>query len=64
MIDVRGKVNYRKGIAYFQDYHDAVSVCRALPDGVRVVSYLEGYAVQYRRSGGYWPEGDTGYGVR
>ena len=64
MMQVLGEVKYRKGIAYFQDLHDAVSVCRALPDGARVVSYLEGYAVQYRRSGGYWPEVDTGYGVR
>ena len=60
MIDVRGKVNYHKGIAYFQDLHDAVSVCRALPDGARVVSYLEGYAVQYRVSGPYFPEMEEG----
>ncbi len=60
---VLGEVKYRKGIAYFQDLHDATSVCRSLPDGARVVAYLEGYAVQYRKSGPYFPELDDGGGI-
>ena len=49
-------VKYHKGIAYFQNFSDANEVAKRLGGESRVVSYQLGYAVQYRKSGPYFPE--------
>jgi hypothetical protein len=59
MPTVLGQVKYLKGIAYFQNLHDALSIMHALTPTARVVPYLEGYAIQYRTSGPYYPELET-----
>lgn len=43
-----------KGIAYFKAHKDAR--LKAEEVGGRVVDYTRGYAVQYAKSGPYWPE--------
>lgn len=50
------KIKYHKGIAYFQDVCDAAALVRKLGADSRVVAYERGYAVQYVRSGAYFPE--------
>ncbi len=50
------KVRYSKGIAYFQDVCDAAALVRRLGCDSRVVAYELGYAVQYVRSGAYFPQ--------
>ena len=45
-----------KGVAYFQEYNAAKVVRDQLPAGARIVDYTRGWAVQYFRSGPYYPE--------
>jgi hypothetical protein len=56
MPTVLGHVTYSKGIAYFENLHDALSIMRALPPTARVATYELGYAIQYRISGPYFPQ--------
>ncbi len=51
-------VRYAHGVAYFQDFGDATALVARLGGDSRVVVYQLGYAVQYRRSGPYFPEMD------
>ena len=54
------RYDVHKGVAYFEKRGDAQAKSTELP-GSRVVEYQRGYAVQYRISGPYYPELQTGW---
>ena len=49
----------RKGIQYFQSFHDAKSIRDRLGGEARVVKYTLGWAVQYYPSGPYFPDAEA-----
>lgn len=55
----KGIMRLLKGVAYFSKQGDAEEVLKTLLPGypeARIVEYQRGFAVQYRKSGAYYPE--------
>ena len=53
------KSKIKNGVEYFSNYKNARAIRNALYSGyknARVVSYGMGYAIQYQKSGPYYPE--------
>ena len=53
-----------KGVAYFPTYESARTIQRKRVPAGRIVSYGRGWAIQYWKSGPYYPEHEYGNALK